>query len=85
MKIYQVVAQVTRTSRDGKLTTSVPTFYLLDHVSGIVNNEHAEIVARHMLESLATDAEISVSISQGEMLADVVGPLRAELAAGRRV
>ena len=64
MKLYQIVANYRRPIAGGWTQTGqVPTFYLRDDMQGIANVEHAERIARRMLEELGPDAEYSIGVA----------------------
>ena len=68
MKLYQITAQIERRVNGWISLEGVPTFYLRDDMQGIANEEHAETVARSMIENIARDESIravhvSVSVS----------------------
>lgn len=68
MKLYQIIATVTRRSADGwKSTDHLPTFYLRDDIQGITSPEHAERIARRMVARLTEDStveHINISVSE---------------------
>lgn len=67
MKLYQITVQYTRTNALGwTLSGGMPTFYLRDDMQGITSADHAEVIARGMLEQIAlpdTEFHIAVSVS----------------------
>ena len=50
--MYAVSAHVTIPTDAGFYTAHLPTFYLMSDVQGIVSEDHATRIARHMLTSL---------------------------------
>lgn len=67
MKLYQIVARVTRTDSTGwTSTTGLPTFYLRDDLQGIQSERHAGDIARHLIYELAPNATIHVTVSVSE-------------------
>lgn len=51
--MYQIIAQVIRTTDGWTTSTGVPIFFLSSEVQGIVNAEHAGHIALTMLQDLA--------------------------------
>lgn len=49
MKYYSITASVTEETEDGFIDRQIPTFYLHRDVQGIMNHEHAEKIARTII------------------------------------
>lgn len=60
--MYAVTATVTHRQKNGSLTAQVPTFYLHPDVQGITSIEHAEIIARSIINPMNVP-EITVHVS----------------------
>lgn len=68
-RYYVVQAQVVNETTDahGQVWTSstgVPTFFLDIDVQGIVNDEHAEQIARKVVDPLGVAKEVHVSVAR---------------------
>lgn len=60
--MYAVSATVNRHDKDGVVTIQVPTFYLDANVQGIVNKEHAKIIAGEIINP-AKNPNLTVHLS----------------------
>ena len=58
MKHWQIVAQVTRNTKDGAVTTQIPTFFLFSNIQGILNEDHAKRVARTIINPMSIPAVV---------------------------
>lgn len=65
MLLYQIMVQYTRHNplTGWKLSGGLPTFYLRDDMQGITSVEHAEVIARKMLETIAPDTTFHIAVS----------------------
>lgn len=68
MKSYQITARGARYVGNYRQTFQVPTFYLRDDVSGIVNEAMAERIASTMLLELSPDCTFYVTASASKEL-----------------
>jgi len=55
---YQVSGTVVESTKDGKITNQIPTFYLHRDVQGIVSVEHAIKIAKTVVDPLNKASEI---------------------------
>ena len=63
MKLYQVFAAEITTTADGWSSRhDIPTFYLDPSVQGITSDEQAERVARHILNPVGRELNLSISV-----------------------
>lgn len=63
-RLYAVNAQVV-TEEDGwRSSIGVPTFFLDIDVQGIVNDDHAEKIARKVVDPLGTAKEVHISVAR---------------------
>ncbi len=68
MALYIIAATVTVESRDGWRTAyQMPSFYLDSRIQGIVDDAHAERIARTMLMQGRNPQTTAVSVSAGRL------------------
>ncbi len=58
---YQICANVTKQTEEGTLSIQVPTFYLNSNVQGIVSADHAEQIAREVINP-SNDPSLSINL-----------------------
>ena len=59
---YVVQARITRLTEGWRQTTQLPTFLLDADIQGIVDEKHAEEIARSFIQSINPDVAISLSV-----------------------
>lgn len=64
--IYTIQARASYPINGWRRNVQLPTFYLDADVQGIVSAQHAETIAREMIQSVNPDAEAFVSVGVRE-------------------
>jgi hypothetical protein len=61
--LYQITAQYVRNDNGYTCSRQVPTFYLDSRVQGIVSVDHAEKIAREVIDPAGLAHELHINVS----------------------
>jgi len=64
MRLYSVYAQVVTETSNGYTSTGTPTFYLDIDALGIVSDDHAERIARKVVDPLGVAKEVHAHVAK---------------------
>ena len=63
--LYGITATVSRRTQLGQVIThQVPTFYLNSEVQGILNKDHAKVIAEEIVNPTKADMNVSIFVYQ---------------------